>query len=335
MPVQQDDYALVIGINDYPLFKPLTGAVDDAKDFHEWLLDNEMGGGLPEKNCKLVLSTPQPLKPLQDDIDEKLAEIIQQIGANRARRFYLYFSGHGLGEKYSETALCLAKWSQLWRKNALDVKAYGDFFAESGRFKEVAIFLDCCRTRLIGAAGHEPLLDWVKPDNAAGGTRTFIAYATEFQNPAYEAAVGLDRDLVRGYFTRALLSALRGGAAVVGGGVPASELKKYLELHTPRLARENKQEQKPQVDNGFDAINEPRFGSALPEANVRITFSPERAGMIVLEDKDVNVIRSDDAPTGPWLVAVPAGINLIREVNTGQSQVITIGAAKEVTDVVF
>lgn len=335
--VNSDDYALVIGVNDYPNFRPLNGAIGDAEDVRDWLVDRNIGGGLPDANCRVVLSSANPLRPLQDDVDDALLAIKASIDATArpARRFYFYFSGHGLGETYGDTAVCLAKWSELWRFYALHIPGYCDLIAESGLFSEIAIFLDCCRTRLISAGGNPPLFRWVRPAWGAGATRRFIAYATEYQNPAYEAAVGEDRNVVRGYFTRALLSALRGGAAMPDAGVPASELKKYLELHTPRLAEEKGQRQKPQVENGFASDPEPRFGAAPPVTNVRIQFSSGRAGEIVLEDGKLNVIRRGDASSGPWNVALPSGLNLITELRTGEQKAITIRVEKEVADVTF
>ena len=74
MALNPNDYALVLGINDYPGIKDrsLKGAVRDAERFCDWLRDTAVGGGLPEKNVEIIVSTPLPLKPLKDEVDEAL-----------------------------------------------------------------------------------------------------------------------------------------------------------------------------------------------------------------------------------------------------------------------
>ncbi|KAA3624791.1 MAG: hypothetical protein DWQ02_22625, partial [Bacteroidetes bacterium] len=43
MPIQPNDFALVIGIDDYPDFRSLNGAINDAEDFAHWLMDHDSG----------------------------------------------------------------------------------------------------------------------------------------------------------------------------------------------------------------------------------------------------------------------------------------------------
>ena len=330
-----DDYALIIGINDYPNFRPLGGAVNDAHDFYDWVT-SPAGGNVPAANCRFVESNPNPPRPLQDDIDDAILSIRDQIGASDARRFYFYFSGHGVGETYSDTAGCLSKWSDKYRRAGLSIPAYSTLIAQSGKFLELAFFLDCCRVRLIEAGGNGPIIGWPRPADKTGLTRVFTAYATEFNSLAYESLVGGD-DLnrLRGYFTRALLAGLRGGAAIASGGVPASALKSYIEKWTPILADDNNQKQTPQVDNGFDTVNEPVFGAAKPIANVRLTFAPERQGEIIVEDGDLNEVRRGDAATGPWDLAIKPGLAVAHESAGGTEKTLRILPTKGVLDVSF
>lgn len=330
-----DDFALIVGINDYPNFRPLNGAINDAEDFRDWVLAKD-GGNVDPQNCRFIPSSGNPLKPVQDDVDAALLEFKNQLGAGKGRRFYFYFSGHGVGETYNDTAACLGKWSNDYRRAGLDVPKYAELIAQSGKFPEIAVFLDCCRVRLINAGGLKPMLDWVRPAEDAGVTRMFRAYATEFQSLAYEAAIATgDLNTYRGHFTRALLAGLRGGAAVASGGVPASRLKTYLEKWTPILAKEHDQDQKPQVENGFDGIQDPIFGAAKPEWNVRITFKPERHGDMIVEDGDLNIVRQGDAATGPWQVPVRPGLAVVRDAGTGEEKPFRILPGKEAVDVLF
>src|SRR5262245_21195761 len=69
------DFGLVVGVDHYPRFSSLQGAVSDAARFHAWLCDAD-GGGLALEHSRLVLSRPNPLSPLQDEVDEQLLEIV-------------------------------------------------------------------------------------------------------------------------------------------------------------------------------------------------------------------------------------------------------------------
>src|SRR5262245_8986336 len=115
-----NDYALVVGINDYPCWnkgaKSLKGPNQDARDFHAWLV-NPAGGGLEPGNAKLVLSTEKPPAPLQQVIDAAFREIREQSAGSseKRRRFYFYFGGHGFSQagSWEQQSLCLANWSPV------------------------------------------------------------------------------------------------------------------------------------------------------------------------------------------------------------------------------
>src|SRR5215469_5941856 len=93
------DYAVVVGIDEYPGYRSLKGAVADAKDFAKWLCKEEFGGGVPVENCRTVYSVKEPLAPLQDQIDIAFDEIFAMVPPGKkdqAHRLYVYFSGHGM-----------------------------------------------------------------------------------------------------------------------------------------------------------------------------------------------------------------------------------------------
>lgn len=274
-PKNENDYALVVGIDHYPGYENLKGAIDDARDMARWLCDESDGGNLLIKNCKAVYSVPKPAHPIQDEIDDALMEILRAVGNKEpARRLYVYFSGHGMAPSKLVTGMCVANWSLDMRNRALNSQKYLDVLLTSGKFREVVMFLDCCRVRMVAAEGQGPANPNLVPGAKSGKSRSFLANATEFLNKAYEAVVSPPGGanppgagpVVRGYFTRALLEGLRGAAAVPPAGVPASELKKYLEWRTPELALKNNIEQEPEIMNGLSSIHEPVFGSAKPPA---------------------------------------------------------------------
>lgn len=330
MPVQNGHYGLVIGIDHYPRFRSLQGACKDAEDFHSWLLDPARGG-LPERNVELVLSNPDPVRPIHDDVDEALERLLVKAReAGDDKRLYLYFSGHGLACSNQGVGLCLAKWSKLWRNAALDSQSYEKLVMKCGYFSEVLCFYDCCRLLEVSTDPHGANIEYPVPGDRASHCRSFIGYATEFTNAAFEAETDRDPGDVRGHFTRALIKALNGDAAEPEGGVRASKLKEYLEVHTPLFASASNHTQRPEVNNGFEAIADPLIGHAKPvipvaRAAVRITFISVSSGEAVLEDGQLRELKRGDAASGPWLIPnMGRTILLIRHLSSGQEKSVRV-----------
>lgn len=339
------DYAVVVGLNDYPQFgsqgRPLKGAIEDATRFAKWLKDTAVGGGLPEKNCKEVLSTADPLGPNKLAVDLAIGSVISEArAAGGGRRLYFYFSGHGQARGPTNVALCLAHWSAMFRYAALSSESYRDMFLKCSPFSEVVIMLDCCRIRSIDATGGDSEIGCAVPVDDAGTKRFMLGFAAEFQNPAMEAevtegAVGEEGPIVRGHFTEALLAGLYGGAATPNGGVTSGALKQYLELNVPRIAQDHEHTQVAQVLADFPEAAQPVFGSALPSANFRIEFSAGRAGEMVLEGPDLEEVRRGDASTGPWELTLAKGRYLLRDLSTGDQLDIPFRPGAEVSVVSF
>lgn len=237
----------------------------------------------------------------------------------------------------------MAKWStDLRRKAALSSSDYLEMMSGSGKFDEIVFFLDCCRIRQIKATGLPSALAFVRPGDLAGKSRRFVGYATEFENSAYEATTfdsvnGGVEPIVRGHFTQALMSALRGGAAIEGGGVPAGNLKEYLEIHTPRIAAEHKHSQIPEIVNGLLTGFAPAFGNYKPigKVNVNITFKAGRIGLVVLEGPDLRELKRADASTAPWNVHLERGLHALRHLNTGETMPFRVESPEGVSDVNF
>lgn len=269
-----DDYALVIGVNDYPHLRRLRGAIADAQSFKAWLLDAS-GGGLQHENVHTILSTSNPLAPLGHEINDALEDILLRAQRSGGRRFYFYFSGHGaVGDRANDLALCLAHWSNIRRRAALSSEAWLDVIVRSGVFDEVAFFLDCCRVWATRAIGLPPQLDFAKPAQRERGTRVFLAYATEFQRPAVEVEEASGDGLLesRGIFTQALLAGLQGNAASSEATLSAAALKTYVERATETRAHALGFCQRAEVVNGFQA--ESQFGVSQSKDETRQIESP-------------------------------------------------------------
>jgi uncharacterized caspase-like protein len=310
MPQNELDFALVVGINDYPRYRPLAGAVSDAHKFAQWVTDQETGGGLPQDNCKLVLSTPDPLQPEHTDIDDALDAILRTARSG-GRRFYFYFSGHGLSRSQTNSLLCLTEWAET-RNRALDASDYLNCIAAAGVFQEIVFLTDCCRVRVPQARGLPCTIAMPLPKNKAE-TRFFLAYAAEVFTQAFEDRN--EQGEMQGNFTRVLLDGLSGGAADEQGGVTPVKLKEYLNRRLPQLTNFK---QKPEVLDGLSEST--RFGSALPKPTaVHIRFRPGT-------DTDTDVVLAGPGgaeikrgpPGGGWTVELLPGLYLLKIPGTDQ-----------------
>ena len=342
MPNNDRDFALVIGINDYPNYgskgRPLKGAIGDAEEFANWLSDKNNGGGLKDEHCHLVRSstnTVDPPQPKKNVVDEKMQAIRNKLPAEGGRRFYLYFSGHGQTQTHDDVALCMANWEINRQAAAISFRKYLDYVIRCLKFEEVIVLMDCCRTRKVGAKGQESELTCAIPE--AGEKKLFVAHATEFQTTAHEAEVEAgdavngqndetddeEEPIVRGHFTRALMAALKGAAANGGGGVTALELAMYLEKVVPRIAKRSGHVQKPVFEfRGFvpGTATQPVFGSApkITTVDTTIRFSATRTGLIRLEGPTMEIIREGATSTGPWEETLSAAVHLLTDLETNE-----------------
>jgi len=352
MPVQAKDFALVVGINDYPSYgiggNNLRGAADDARAVAGWLTDRQDGGGLPARHCELIVSAADPLRPLKHEVDAALERLWNAAAeVPDPRRFYLYFSGHGHAERIDDVALCLANWSFRRRHAALSSGAYRRLIHHCMRFDQVVVILDCCRLRQHAAAGLRSELDCVLPDEQAGSSRFFIAYATEFQQAAFEDTDGGADGPVRGHMTLALLEGLRGAAPLQpGGGVAAHDLADYLRARVPEMAGPDQPRQQVEVVSSLPSNPPVLFGSRglkAPDArqpaagttNCRILFSSGREGPIRLESPTLEVLREDSVSSGPWELHLEIGHHRIADLATGAEHFFVQRSLQGINDVSF
>ncbi len=313
-----DDFALIIGINHYPSFHSLRGPINDANAMYQWLND---AAGLPEQQIFKVLSEKgEDPVPVQDQIDRKLESIYQAVIDEKKtnRRFFFYFSGHGLGTTISDTALCLSGWSRLWKNNALSSDKYLNMILTSNLFSEVYFFLDCCRNRFNGHRGKEPGITYPIL-NAENQPKKYVACATEYLDSAYESNVGLTDEMnnYRGHFTRALLDGFK-EAVNENGEVTAGKLQDYLDKKTREIADVAGQNQKAIIESNM-LKDKVIFQYNVPIDNSRLCMlrfqNPDNKSMI-LEDSLLNIIQEGLAGQDPWELSLDFGLYSIREVES-------------------
>jgi hypothetical protein len=291
------DFGVVVGVEHYPHFRSLQGAINDARDFHGWLCDKD-GGNLDPRRVKLISSNLEAKTPVQDEIDQMLVEVLDAAYALKgARRLYFYFSGHGAAnDSEDDVALLLTRWSTSLARLALSTERYSSALCGAGLFQEVAIFVDCCRSVSVPVVGVPPTITrvWEAPCS----TSKFIAYATEARKPAFEFP---ESDRWQGLFTRCLLSILKGNPS----GVRASTLKDQLEGEVASAAAERGIYQRANVYNGFHKLS--CFGQSGKLPVLELRFATRR-GTVVLRNGDLQVVAEHEADDRPWRLTLPAGL---------------------------
>lgn len=337
---QPRDYALAVGVDDYPRFgsngRDLQGAIRDAKLFAEWLQDTETGGGVPADHCKVITSDGNPMALNKDTIDDAMEDIwnsARDIGGGR--RLYMFFSGHGqlvdTADFLSfEQTLCLPRWSYTRPHAAILTGSYRKAVQNCMPFEEVAVFLDCCRVSTIRVRADNTSLGCARPREGHDEVRMQVFFAAEPMKRAFEGGGGeagdedSEGEIVHGHFTSALIQGLKKGHARSGGGISAKELWEHLRYWVQKIAEDAGQTQRPRTDppNPYDDMI---FGCAVPEeeedapaaadANFEIRFSDWRQGPVQLIDSGADVVREGDPRDGSWPVTLSRELYLL--VDTG------------------
>ena len=247
----QDDWAIVVGIWNYPDLGNLTGPQNDAKAFADWVRSST-GGGVPENQVRLILSsdfdpadsasraepTPGRVEALFDELDDIAQRNKERMeGLRVGRRLYLYMAGHGCAPILDESVLLMANATRRRAGYHIPGKPWANWFYRAGYFEEILLFMDCCRESYQQAPLNVPAyIDVTAPDAVDRGRRLF-AFATKWSRLSRERPMA--DGAVRGVFTVALLEGLKGAAAEPDGRVTANSLAGYLQTNMQTFLTES------------------------------------------------------------------------------------------------
>ncbi len=331
--MNEQHYALVIGINRYPGISDLRSASEDAESFFNWLTDPKLGG-VPEENIRLITTdeTSAPphvpffkAKPTREDVEDALFELwakcrsrIEDEPADWFKtRLYVFGSGHGIAPDPQEAALLMANAGPDHYGKNFSYAKYLSWFQKAQFFRELVFFADFCRERIANA----PLLGptWTEINNQNGKLLTVRGLATYFGELAFEEEDDetANPDELRGYFTKALLEGLNGQAVDPRSReINAQTLATYV---TERVRSLTEHRPKPQVPF-FVAEpvtptvtfrrNVPRHETDALRHTVHIRFPAGFKADVVLFDGQLKQIAVHSAVNGSW--DVPLGNGLYR-----------------------
>lgn len=328
-----NSWAIVVGINEYgPLagLRPLAGAVADAVDFADWLLDPAGAGVQPENlffwthpaptNAELTPRMADFLQaPTQWPLEGPnftavpnvgpLVSNISQINARAVRegceRLYVFFAGHG-GRTSAQTIAeepqnCFVTGDFIKGVEAAGLLNCDDmkrYLINQGP-AETIIFLDCCRNDLpLRILRPGTIFSNLEPTGL--NTKRCIGRAAEENTVAHEVAIG---PLHRGAFTQVLTVGLR--EIRDNGSLTLTKLEEFVTRGLSVVVKPPK-EQIPDFDE------KPRLPYLVlvagPSAGnlFELTVHPSGSDPIDLVANDETVIRTIDPAAGP--VSIPLAL---------------------------
>lgn len=236
LPAKSLRYALVIGVDQYAdtQITTLGGASNDAKTLANALI--RYAGFPPEQVTLLASDQPFERLPTRGNILRRLSNMAAVVPPEGL--LLISFAGHGI--ERGGQAFLLPSDSQvsndvdLLEQTAINVAQVKDRIKKIG-VKQVLMILDACRNDPVGRANADnPLTTaYTRGFNFDLQNREVQAfatlYATEVGHRAYEY-----KEKKQGYFTWALVEALKGGAANEKGEVTLATLVKYLQERVPK-----------------------------------------------------------------------------------------------------
>ncbi len=337
----QEDFAIVVGINRYPAIRPLFGAEKDAASFAAWLGKSE-GGDLPPENIRLILSAnfPEPVKdffakPVKEDIDAAFIDFGIEDEERVGRRLYFFFAGHGVSPSFDDVVLLMANASKNRLRSNIGVQKYRSYLHDAAPFDELVIILDCCREFEDHAEPVGPVFTQRLAMDRAPLVKEYFLMASEYGKRAFEPQAG-EPDDRRGLLSRAILEGLEERkAADPQNAITAASLTAYITRRLPELATETRLKQKPEIPQSPDMVICPPSSSEpgeilAGEAKVTIVVEAALGGEVLLQTNTLDEIERRAWDATPWQVQLKPGVYVLSHQPSGQQKVVDARKPQEV-----
>ncbi len=215
-------WAITIGINQYQFFQPLRCAQADAEVLNHFLVQE---GGLAQQNCLLMTAASPPIGDKSTDpTKQNILLLLEDLTAacwQPQDHLWLFFSGYGVNYKGKDYLMPLEGNPELVEETGIEVRS----LMQSLQLAEINTLLLLDINRAFGAQADSPagteIIELAKELQIA----TILSCRTEeFSHESSE--------LGHGFFTAALLEALRSGNAS-----NLNDLDSYLSVLTPELCQ--------------------------------------------------------------------------------------------------
>jgi hypothetical protein len=285
-----EDYALVVGINQYAGFKLLKGARHDAEAFAA-LLKKRLptahvppanidpycrhgNAGAPEPDRRAVLDLVKALLAKSPNRDERIG-----------RRLWIFFAGHGATADLDEVCFLTTEATDESPEH-VPGRRIANIFRGCALFQEVVLCMDCCRDydKDLEIVGHGIKTRY--DASAARGVKYLFIYGTGFGSKTRELEID---GVICGAFTWALIDGLSGKATDAHGRITSISLKRHVERELDKL-RERGIDQKAHFEPLVDFV----FFEGLAPHTVTITVHltvPDEP-FVVLDHTGINIVAN-------------------------------------------
>lgn len=214
---QDRDYAIIIAFDGYNNdLEPLQGAINDAKNFYNWVIDDVNGGSVPEENVTTLWDEQgkfDDYATVNDTLRQVLGLDQLENREERRRRLYIFFAGHGItvnapiGVRQSDTTAVLAR---ECNPNMLE---FGYHFAaciiwealeKIRTYDEAFLIMDCCRD--IDSTVRPNDFWGIDLKGSGDAPKIFTLFAAEVGHASRERPID---GKTQGLFTTSLINNLR------------------------------------------------------------------------------------------------------------------------------
>jgi hypothetical protein len=294
-----NDFGIVVGIDRYPLMKGLEGAEFDAQQFYDWLIQPARGAVPPHQVFRALSSQYSAAEPTMENIETRLRELRDAVRQfvktrGRARRLYMFFSGHGLSWNVRDAALLAAnaEYEELL-ENHIAGPWFAHWFRDTAWFEEIILLMDCCRTEVRDQQRREPWKPAKDKGTAKAEVVLFQGFATLGGADAREMKLPPASGRTRGVFTYLFLDALSHGARDPEGHLTDREIRKHV---MARLGSIPGVKQKPDISTVPQGVDDFVFIQDTQLASPRVRLSmPVEVAPVDLLGPDLQLIRSISA----------------------------------------
>jgi hypothetical protein len=295
------DFAIVIGINLYEHSRELDelkGPRNDAEEFIRWLRQDYSLANLEEHNLIRRIESPD-----FSEIRIAVSALLHKIESSAGRRLYIFCAGHGFETTSRDAGVYTSDYIESMNGARWNLMRTANWLRDSGRFQEVIVFMDCCRT-----------IDSHPADEIVPEMPTVAQPASYFYclscGPGGSSGEKEFNGKTRGIFSFNLIEALDGKVKVAvdaQGQVTAHSLRRHLKnLKTPHFVPPDNGEalRRLVLATGFErnvsrfevklTDSEKRFGlysgSPVERLNWPIEKTEEGRIFVQREDEDLAVI---------------------------------------------
>ncbi|MEH2196358.1 MAG: caspase family protein [Nostoc sp.] len=248
-------WAIAIGINHYQLFQPLSCAQADAEALEDFLVTE--AGFLP-KHCLLMTDTSPPMGDRSTyPTKENILLLFEDLAATSWQPedyLWLFFSGYGVNYKGKDYLMPAEGNPEFVQETGIELRS----LMQSLQLADLNVLLLLDVNRAFGTQADAPVGE--ETIELAQELQLATILSCQPEQFSHESS-----ELGHGFFTAALLEALRSG-----NGSNLSDLESYLSLIMPKLCHHHWRP----VQNPATIIPS-RAQVILPELAMETEFQPE------------------------------------------------------------